>query len=172
MPPTSWIFGFWVSTHLRFFNQKRVFGVRDYHQWIRIEIWSHIQVSMPQIEFSEAILNQIPCFPAFLFKVDFFDHPRFGVHKFLQMWGLHGLPSTPMDAPWKVSMEEHSFSPRSRIWDQNLPKNIFRPGPKAIFKLVRPTAIFHLRPFSSWTDRSLKSSQMFLKPSWNFLKCP
>ena len=49
-----------------------------------------------------------------------------------------------MDAPWKVSAEERSFSPWRRIWDQNIPENIFRPGPKAIFKLVRPTAIFHL----------------------------
>ena len=48
--------GFLVSTHFPLFVVKNtVFGVRDYHQCIRIEIWSHIQVSMPQIEFSEAI---------------------------------------------------------------------------------------------------------------------
>ena len=59
----SKIFGFWVSTHFRYFKVKNeVFGVRDHHQWIRIEIWSHIQVSMPQIVFSEAISEQITCF--------------------------------------------------------------------------------------------------------------
>ena len=37
----------------------------------------------------------------------------------------------------------------------------------------RPFSIWKgRRPFSSWTDRSLKGSQMFLKPTWNFLKCP
>ena len=57
MPPTSkicdfWskIFGFSASTHFRYFWIKNeVFGVRDYHEWIRIEIWRHIQVSMPRI---------------------------------------------------------------------------------------------------------------------------
>ena len=70
MPPTSkildvWfkIFGFLVSTHFRHFWVKTVvFGVRDHHEWIQIEIWSHIQVSMLQIEFSEAISKQITCF--------------------------------------------------------------------------------------------------------------
>ena len=105
-------------------------------------------------------------------KVDFFRTFRvFGVHRFLQMWGLHRLPCTPKDAPWKVSMEEHSFSPRSWIWDQNLPKNNFQVGPKAIFELVRPNAIFvsacnpfwrfsfvvHSRFGSSWVSSKVRS---------------
>ena len=53
------------------------FGVRDYHQWIRIEIWSHIQVSLPQIEFSEAISDQITYVFCIFCKVVFLDHPRF-----------------------------------------------------------------------------------------------
>ena len=41
---------------------SKVFGVWDHRQCIRIKIWSRIQVSMPQIEFSEAISDQIQCF--------------------------------------------------------------------------------------------------------------
>ena len=67
-------------------------------------------------------------------KVVFFRTIRvFGIHKFLQMLGLHGLPCTPKDAPWKV--------PRSWIWNQNLPKNIFQAGPKVILELVRPKVV-------------------------------
>ena len=92
----------------------------------------------PKLNFLKPFRTKFNDFPKLL-QVCFFGTFRiFGAHKFLQMWGLHGLPSTPMDAPWKVSMEEDSFSPRSWIWDQHLPKTIF--------KSVR-------RPFSSWSDR-------------------
>ena len=66
-PPKFWIFGlknwdFWFRPIFKFGVKNGFFGVRDYHEWIRIEIWRHIQVSMPRIEFSEAITDQIKCF--------------------------------------------------------------------------------------------------------------
>ena len=96
---------------------------------------------MPQIEFSKAISDQIRWFSTILASLIFRTFRVFGVHEFLQMWGLYGLPCKPTDAPWKVSMEEHSFSPRSWIWDQNPPKNNFQVGPKDIFELVRPKVV-------------------------------
>ena len=146
--------------------KNKVFAVWDHRQCIRIKIWSRIQVSMPQIEFSEAISDQIQRFSTFFARSFFRTFRVFGVHQFLQMWGLHGLPCTPQDAPWKVSMEERSFSPRSRIWDQNLPKNIFQVGPKAIFKLVRPTAIFQLE----WPQAIFELDRQILKKFSNVLE--
>ena len=74
MPPTSKILDICfknirllVSTHFRHFGVKhRFFGVWDYHQWIRIEIWSHIQVSCPKLNFQKPFQTKFHYFSAFL----------------------------------------------------------------------------------------------------------
>ena len=125
----------------------------------------------PKLNFLRPFQTKFNAFRPFLQGWFFRTIRVFGIHKFLQMWGLYGLPCTPTDAPWKVSMEEHSFSPRSWIWDQHHPKNNFQVGLKAIFELVRPKVVLVI--FQSLSSSSCTTfwglfgdSEALLGPSW------
>ena len=72
---------------------------------------------------------------------------------------------------WKNTVSARDLGYETKIFQKTFSDLVRRPF--SSWSDRRPFSIWKgRRPFSSWTDRSLRSSQMFLKPSWNFLKCP
>ena len=72
---------------------------------------------------------------------------------------------------WKNAVSARDLEYEIKIFQKTIFKSVRRPF--SSWSDRRPFSIWKCRwPLSSWTDGSSKSVQMFLKPSWNFLKCP
>ena len=72
---------------------------------------------------------------------------------------------------WKNTVSARDLEYEIKIFRKTCSDPVRRPF--SSWSDRRPFSIWKgHRPPSSWTDSFLKSSQMFLKPSGNFLKCP
>ena len=129
----------------------------------------------PKLNFLKPFQTKFDDFPSFL-QGCFLGPPAFSeftnVFKCGVDTGSHAHQRMRLEKlVWKNAVSARDLEYEIKIFQKTCSDPVRRPF--SSWSDRRPFAIWKgRRPFSSWTDRSLESSQMFLKPSWNFLKCP
>ena len=146
MPPTSNFLGFRFRPILDIFISKTWFwGFRTITNASASKFWSHIQVSMPQSEFSEAFQIKVHVLKRFL------QGRLFGPSAFSEFTNFFkcGVFTGSHAHQW-MRLEKLIWKNTVSARDLDYEIKIFK---KSFFKSVR-------RPCSSWSDR--RSFQLFV----------